>query len=92
LIPRAEPAMPGKAAKVVITERQQDILHQMVHSRSCPQGLAQRARIILLAFERWHNGTIADHLGGGGPTLSTPWFASSVSKVCPPWGRRSRRS
>ena len=55
--------MPGKAAKVVITERQQDILQQMVHSRSCPQGLARRAQIILLAFDRWHNGPIADHIG-----------------------------
>jgi putative transposase len=55
--------MPGKAAKVVITERQQDLLQEMVRSRSCPQGLAQRAHIILLAFERWRNGPIADHLG-----------------------------
>ncbi len=63
MTPRAESAMPGKAAKVVITERQQEILQQLVRSRSCPQGLAQRAQIILLAFERWHNGPIADHLG-----------------------------
>ena len=55
--------MPGKAAKVLITERQQDILQQMVRSRSCPQGLARRAQIILLAFGRWPNGPIADHLG-----------------------------
>jgi putative transposase len=55
--------MPGKAAKVVITERQQDILQRWVRSRSCPQGLAQRAEIILLAFERWQNGLIADQLG-----------------------------
>jgi homeodomain-containing protein len=56
--------MPGKAAKVVITERQQDILRHMSRSRSCPQGLARRAEIILLAFDRWPNGPIADHLGG----------------------------
>ena len=55
--------MPGKAAKVVITERQQEILRQMVRSRSCPQGLAQRARIILLAFDRLQNGPIAEQLG-----------------------------
>lgn len=55
--------MPGKAAKVVITERQQDILRRWVRSRSCPRGLAQRAEIILLAFDRWQNGSIADHLG-----------------------------
>jgi len=55
--------MPGKAAKVVISERQQEILRRMVRSRSCPQGLAQRAEIILLAFDRWQNGPIADRLG-----------------------------
>ena len=55
--------MPGKAAKVIITERQQEILRQMARSRSCPQGLAQRARIILLAFDRLQNGPIAEQLG-----------------------------
>ncbi len=63
MTPRAESAMPGTAAQVVSTARQQESLHQLVRSRSCPQGLAQRAQIILLAFERWHNGPIADHLG-----------------------------
>lgn len=60
---REEPAMPGKAAKVVITERQQDILLQMTRSRSCPQGLARRAEIILLAFDGLQNGPLADRLG-----------------------------
>jgi putative transposase len=55
--------MPGKAAKVVITERQQEILHRWVASRSCPRGLAQRAEIILLAFGRLQNGPIAEQLG-----------------------------
>lgn len=55
--------MPGKAAKVVITERQQEILQRWVGSRSCPRGLAQRGEIILLAFDGWQNGPIADHLG-----------------------------
>jgi putative transposase len=55
--------MPGKAAKVVITERQQDILLQMTRSRSCPQGLARRAEIILLAFDGLRNGPLADRLG-----------------------------
>lgn len=63
MTPRAEADMPGKAAKVVITERQREILRRMVRSRSCPQGLAQRAEIILLAFDRWQNGPIADRLG-----------------------------
>lgn len=63
LTPRVKPVMPGKAAKVVITERQQDILQRWVRSRSCARGLAQRAEIILLAFGGWPNGPIADHLG-----------------------------
>jgi hypothetical protein len=36
--------MPGKAATVVITEQQQDILQQMTRSRSCPQGLCPDMR------------------------------------------------
>jgi putative transposase len=63
LIPGAEPVMPGKAAKVVITERQEEILQRWVASRSCPRGLAQRAEIILLAFGRLQNGPIAERLG-----------------------------
>lgn len=55
--------MPGKAAKVVITERQHEILQRWVRSRSCPRGLAQRAEVILLAFDRLQNGPIAEQLG-----------------------------
>jgi putative transposase len=55
--------MPGMAAKVVITERQQDVLQGMVWSRSCPHGLAHRAEIILLAFAGDKNEVIADRLG-----------------------------
>ena len=55
--------MPGKAAKVVLTERQQAILQRWFRSRSCSQGLAQRAQMILLAFDRLQNGPIADDLG-----------------------------
>ncbi len=55
--------MPGMAAKVIITERQQEVLQSMVWSRSCPQGLAHRAEIILLAFEGLKNETIAARLG-----------------------------
>ena len=54
--------MPGKAAKVVITERQQEVLKSMVWSRSCPQGLAHRAEMILLAFEGLGNEPIAERL------------------------------
>ena len=55
--------MPGMAAKVVITERQQAALQAMAFSRSCPHGLAHRAEIILLAFEGFNNGEIAEKLG-----------------------------
>ena len=55
--------MPGTAAKVVITERQQAVLQALVWSRSSPQGLAHRAEIILLAFAGWKNEAIAERLG-----------------------------
>ena len=55
--------MPGMAAKVVISERQQEALQSMVWSRSCPQGLAHRAEIILLAFSGLKNEVIAERLG-----------------------------
>lgn len=54
--------MPGMAAKVVITERQQQVLQSMVWSRASPQGLAHRAEIILLAFEGLNNEQIAQRL------------------------------
>jgi putative transposase len=54
--------MPGMAAKVVITERQQQMLQTMAFSRCCPQGLAHRAEIILLAFEGLKNEEIAKKL------------------------------
>ena len=43
--------MPGRARKLIITERQQAILRTMTRSGTCPQAVAQRARIILLAFD-----------------------------------------
>lgn len=55
--------MPGRAAKVIITERQQDVLQTMIRSSTCPQALAQRAHMILLAFDGWANEDIADRLG-----------------------------
>jgi len=55
--------MPGKAAKVTLTERQQRVLHQLSRSRSEPPMLAQRAKIILLAFEGRLNQEIARDVG-----------------------------
>jgi putative transposase len=51
--------MPGKAAKVIITERQQDILQSLAFSRASPKGLAHRAEIILLAFSQLKNEDVA---------------------------------
>jgi hypothetical protein len=57
--------MPGKAAKVVITERQQDILRQLSRSVTIAFQLRQRARIILLGFEGRLNSEIEDIVGPG---------------------------
>ena len=55
--------MPGRACKLVITERQQSILRTWVRSRTCPQALAQRARIILLTFDGHSKEEIAERVG-----------------------------
>jgi putative transposase len=54
--------MPGKAAKVIVTERQLATLKTMIGSSTCPQGVAQRARMIVLAFAGQSNETIARQL------------------------------
>jgi transposase len=51
--------MPGKAAKVTITQRQQQILDEFSRSRSEPYFLRQRSTIILLAFAGLLNEQIA---------------------------------
>jgi putative transposase len=55
--------MPGRARKLIITERQQATLQTMTRSSTCPQALAQRARMILSAFEGLTNEQIAERLG-----------------------------
>lgn len=57
--------MPGTARKVVITERQQELLRTLARSSTCSQGVAQRARTILLAFEGYNNEEIAAEVGLG---------------------------
>ncbi len=57
--------MPGRAAKVVISERQQELLQKIVSSRKASQRLIQRAKIILLAFEGWDNQHIASEVDLG---------------------------
>ena len=51
--------MPGKAAKLIVTERQLAALQKMAGSSTCQQGVAQRARMIVLAFAGQTNETIA---------------------------------
>jgi transposase len=51
--------MPGSAAKVVITERQQALLRQIAGAATSPVRLAQRAEIILRAFDGQENQAIA---------------------------------
>src|ERR1041384_7249218 len=54
--------MPGKAAKVIVTERQLSTLKRMTGSSTCPQGVAQRARVIVLAFAGKTNESIAQEI------------------------------
>ena len=55
--------MPGKAAKVTITERQQAILFEFSKSRSEPLYIQQRATIVLRAFQGRRNAEIAAEVG-----------------------------
>ena len=55
--------MPGRAAKVTITERQQQVLRTMTRASTSAQALAQRAGLILLAFDGLDNEDIAQRLG-----------------------------
>src|SRR3954451_20619327 len=55
--------MPEQAAKVVISERQQEILHEFSRSRTGPYSLRQRSAIILLAFTGMLNEQIAPQVG-----------------------------
>lgn len=55
--------MPGTAAKITITERQQEILQTISRATTVAVRLQQRARIVLLAFERQFNEDIADLVG-----------------------------
>lgn len=54
--------MSGKAARIVLTEKQQDILLKITQSTTVSQRLIQRATIVLLAFKRRQNDDIADEV------------------------------
>ena len=51
--------MSGKAAAITITEKQQAILHQITQARTSTVQHVQRARVILLAFDKIINREIA---------------------------------
>ena len=55
--------MPGKAARITITERQQEILRSYSRSTTAPSRLRQRASIILMAFDGLLNDDIARSVG-----------------------------
>ena len=55
--------MPGKAAKITITERQQEILQTFSRSVTAASRLRQRASIIVLAFDGLLNEDIAQRVG-----------------------------
>ena len=54
--------MPGKAAKVTVTERQHEILLTLRNATIAPAHLRQRAAVILLAFDGLRNEEIADQV------------------------------
>ena len=55
--------MSGKAAKVMLTEKQLKIVNEIARSRTASKGLIQRCRVILLAFGDALNMTIAAEVG-----------------------------
>src|ERR1051325_713548 len=55
--------MPGKAAKIIVSERQQVLLREFSKSRTVGKGVVQRATIILLGFAGLRNEAIAVQVG-----------------------------
>ena len=63
--------MPGKTAKVTITEGQQDILQTLANAPTVSSQLRQRATIILLALQKRPNREIAAQVGLSRRRVST---------------------
>src|SRR5450631_2271024 len=55
--------MPGKAAKVRVSERQLDILRELSRSRTAARGIVQRALILVLGVQGHKNEQIAAEVG-----------------------------
>jgi transposase len=77
--------MPGKTAKVTITERQLDILRSIADAPTASSQLRQRATIILRAFEKRGNREIATEVG-----LSRPQVSLWRRRWADAWGRLIR--
>ena len=69
--------MPGKAAKVTITERQQEVLVEFRSAHTGERHLAQRAPMILWAFQGLKNELIARQAGVGGTKSASGGDAGS---------------
>jgi hypothetical protein len=54
--------MPGTAAKIRISEKQQVILEELSRSRTVARCVVQRATIILRGFQGWLNAAIAEEV------------------------------
>ena len=54
--------MSGKAAKIIITEKQQSVLQRIVNAATSSVQHKQRANVILLAFEKMLNSDIAQQV------------------------------
>jgi hypothetical protein len=55
--------MAGKAAKIRLSEKQQNILQKLTRAKTSPVRLVQRTRLILLGFDGLLNGDIAAEVG-----------------------------
>lgn len=55
--------MPGKAAKVRVSERQWDVLQELSRSRTAAKGIVQRALILVLGVQGLRNEQIASEVG-----------------------------
>ncbi len=63
-MPRGRPLV-----SLTVSPEEREELVSITRSRSMPQALALRARIVLLAAERESNTSIAEHLGLSLPTV-----------------------
>ncbi len=55
--------MPGKAAKVSFSERQMEMLEEIVASKRASVRLVERAQIVLLAYQKRNNEQISEIVG-----------------------------